>query len=404
MNVLIINKQPIKFSPSILNILDIADSKKTILITKSISYNNFDYDYLNKFHLLDADFQLGPFELLIRFLLDYLRYSKFPEKSVFFQKYGLINKSHKLREIFKIFHSQLITKILLFFRAKHLILLFDIDSLLLFQKFHFKSSHLIYYDLELRLVNDLDWVKKVNEVIENKLFSRVQKVIIQSEERYNLLVENYKDFEGTRFYLPVTYSDKNVTNSKFQLHKKLGLNSNEKIVLHVGGLIEDLGILELVNQLVNIQGYHFVFIGYSNPQYLDMILKQIPDGFKRIHFLDMDLDHPSQLEELINGAYIGIAWYQNISENMRTAIFSSGKISLYTKLGIPIITNNYYSFKKFLKHNPIGIGISNINEINNAINLIEVNYKLFSSTSKFVFNKYFKFENYTEGLKKFFEQ
>jgi hypothetical protein len=401
-NLIVICNQPIKYSPTVINVLNNLDSKKTIVITKGISETNFDYKFLKRYYLIDADFKSGIVELLIRLIADFIRYRKNPNKSILFRKYDLSSSEVHLDKVFDLIYLQIKGHLLKWVYKKKAIILFDIDSVLFCKNKIHIDSNIVYFDLELRMENDSGWEEKVKLLKEEKIFHKIKKVIIQSEERLSIFKNQYHLANFENFLFPVCISAKGLPNGKLiNLHNLLDINKDQKIVVHVGGILEELEIFEMIKEMIKISYYHFVFIGYADSKYLEYINNNLSLEDSNVHFINPNFDTPDELEQLISSSFAGIAWYKDLSLNMTTAVLSSGKIALYTKVGLPVITNNYESFASLLKIYNFGIGISSLIDLNSALKYLEINFDLFSKNSKVLFNQKYNLDYYIADFKKF---
>lgn len=189
-------------------------------------------------------------------------------------------------------------------------------------------------------------------------------------------------------------------DSKF-LHKRLGFNSSQKILLHSGGFgswFDSIGLATKSSILPsNIDLVFHVSHDISEDDYYKSYLKLKKDDEKI--FFSMKPVDTNKLDELISSAYIGIAWYSTDVLGYRATMLglSAGKIGNYLKCGIPVIVPNYNSLDYISKFS-CGKQISNLEDLNEAIIDIEKNYALYSEKAIICYNELWDTEKYCDIL------
>ena len=139
-----------------------------------------------------------------------------------------------------------------------------------------------------RMLENVD--KRIEAEIEkDKLFiDNCDVVIALSLDSYNILVESYKVESNKVFYIPNSVDDifnENFHREKMQIKKKYGFNGNEKIILFVGRLVPNKGIVELVEAfkslLIEEPNLRLVLVGDGC---YDICLKHVAPFFSKICF------------------------------------------------------------------------------------------------------------------------
>jgi hypothetical protein len=187
-------------------------------------------------------------------------------------------------------------------------------------------------------------------------------------------------------------------DSKF-LHKRLGLNSGQKILLHSGGFgawFDSMGLAEKSSILPSYIDLVFhVSHNISEDSYFKAYLKQKKNDEKT--FFSMKPVETNELDELISSAYIGIAWYSSDVLGYRATMLglAAGKIGNYLKCGIPVIVPSYSSLDYVSKYS-CGMQISNLEELISAISEIELNYNNYSDNAINCYNDLWDTEAYCD--------
>lgn len=185
------------------------------------------------------------------------------------------------------------------------------------------------------------------------------------------------------------------------LHKRLGVSSLQKILLHSGGFgpwFDSIGLAQKSSMLPSTIDLVFhVSHDISEDDYYKAYLKQ--KKYEEKTFFSMKPVETNKLDELISSAYIGIAWYSTDVLGYRATMLglSAGKIGNYLKCGIPVIVPNYDSLDYISKFS-CGKQISNLDDLNEAIIDIEKNYTLYSENALRCYNELWDTEKYCNVL------
>lgn len=278
---------------------------------------------------------------------------------------------------------------------------FDLEGLHFQQElFAGNSKPIVFYSLEIRLKEDNETYFLEEETRKNGSMKLVSHIIIQSEERLDYLLQNYglkKDMPA--FILPVTYKGAKETVRTNFFYERLSIDKNKKICLHVGGIIPELNSIEMALAFKHLPDWTLVFQGYKDEAYFEKFNEAITkEGLTNIYVSDFFADKPEDLSTVVSSCHAGIAWYADISENMRTAAYSSGKISMYLKCGLPVVANNYPSFKRLVEGNECGVCMGSFDELPQALTKVEENYSSMQQQAFALYEKQFRFEQYQETL------
>jgi glycosyltransferase involved in cell wall biosynthesis len=276
----------------------------------------------------------------------------------------------------------------------------------------FPACHPIYYSLELYLRSDLprlgqDEMHKLEimRMMENerRYIHDISGLIIQSREKENLFRHDYELADTVpSLTLPVTGQGNAVREKSNYLHRMLHIPDGKKIALHLGGMNSWFSCLEIAREFATLDGWVIVFQGNHNREYLRHFQRMIrADKTDNIIVLKKFYTEINSLDCILMSCDLGIAWYNDISLNFRTAGQSSGKIASYLKFGLPIVANRYPSTEEALAKPGCGICVDNMNEIPEALGTIAKNYTFFSANALREYERTYRFENYHQSLNEF---
>jgi hypothetical protein len=99
----------------------------------------------------------------------------------------------------------------------------------------------------------------------------------------------------------------------------------------------------------------------------------------------------SLLDYAVSSAHIGLALYDTDSANHREVGTASGKIALYMKNALPVITTAQPSLA-WIEREGCGVCIDDIHELGDAVRRIRGNYDSCVANVKRCYGKYFDFE------------
>lgn len=230
-------------------------------------------------------------------------------------------------------------------------------------KLRLKPKLLIYDSHEVQS-DRTGYNPKTIKRIESFMLKFVDQMIVENHTRAKYNEDIYGFYPKTLY----NYSEKYNIEEKPQinLHKKIGINEDEKILLYQGGLQQGRGLELLIEAMDEIEEGHLLFIGGGK---LTQPLKKQAEASKqadRIHFLDKVpfQELPSYTRE----AYLGFQVLQNICFNHYSA--SSNKLFEYMMAHVPVISCDFPEIKKVVEETNTGLVVDshNASEIANAVN------------------------------------
>lgn len=230
-------------------------------------------------------------------------------------------------------------------------------------KLRLKPKPLIYDSHEVQS-DRTGYNPKTIKRIESFMLKFVDQMIVENHTRAKYNEDIYGFYPKTLY----NYSEKYNIEEKPQinLHKKIGINEDEKILLYQGGLQQGRGLELLIEAMDEIEEGHLLFIGGGK---LTQTLKEQAEASKqadRIHFLDKVpfQELPSYTRE----AYLGFQVLQNICFNHYSA--SSNKLFEYMMAYVPVVSCDFPEIKKVVEETNSGLVVDshNASEIANVVN------------------------------------
>ena len=230
-------------------------------------------------------------------------------------------------------------------------------------KLRLKPKPLIYDSHEVQS-DRTGYNPKTIKSIESFMLKFVDQMIVENHTRAKYNEDIYGFYPKTLY----NYSEKYNIEEKPQinLHKKIGINEDENILLYQGGLQQGRGLELLIEAMDEIKEGHLLFIGGGK---LTQPLKEQAEASKqadRIHFLDKVpfQELPSYTRE----AYLGFQVLQNICFNHYSA--SSNKLFEYMMAHVPVISCDFPEIKKVVEEMNTGLVVDShkASEIANAVN------------------------------------
>lgn len=255
------------------------------------------------------------------------------------------------------------------------------------------SSPFIYYSLE--LYDDSHPFYRGT-----KFFAQLRKseknahrealaTIIQDEQRWEHL-KNVNEVDTDVIYLPVSVPGDPIVKKTDYFYRKFGLEESTTLLLYLGVIEEERNCLDIaLASVASTYPFIVVFHGYGTDEFLDKLKKF---GGEKV-LLSTGLVPDSQIPEIIASATIGVCLYRDTCANDRLTAFSSEKLVLYLKAGLPIIAPDNESYRGLMNQFPCGILIREVSEIPQAVELIMANYHFYRNNAYSAFTKLFKYEN-----------
>jgi glycosyltransferase involved in cell wall biosynthesis len=267
---------------------------------------------------------------------------------------------------------------------------------------HFHTPFL-YYSLELYL-EDHPMMEHVGHLRESERFfhRKAAATIIQDEFRAKAL-RAANGANGKEIFIPVAVRGPRNQNRTRFLANRFGFEDETKILLFFGGMLEGRmcdTIIEAADYLP--KEFVLVFHGFAQDKdYLEN-LQELAKG-RPVFFSDADLNE-GELDSLLSSADIGFALYRNDNVNDRLTAYSSQKIALFCRNGIPFISNRNESYEALFKSFQCGEMASTSREIANAAIRIAENIEDYRKQCFLAFDEIYDFDKQFDVLKHYLEK
>lgn len=268
----------------------------------------------------------------------------------------------------------------------------------------------LYYNLELYVEDHPDYVDfKHLRKSERKYHKLSVGTIIQDKMRAEALLKYNGLKQTSLIYIPISVrGGKHNHDGNFFAHK-FNIPESKKIILYFGMFHEFRYCTELAQIASKFpDDFLMIFHGYGEDEYIKK-LQNISNSKKVLFSLAMVSDE--QVIDIIKSAYIGVIFYRDDCVNNRLTAFSSEKLALFTKCGIPFVAFDNLSYRLLMKNYQCGELISDIEDLPNVLIRISENYDFYSYNAYQAFDEYYNFDknfsnlkhflysNYKEGLK-----
>ncbi|EKD69453.1 MAG: glycosyltransferase [uncultured bacterium] len=375
------NNRDINSYPYILNVVDtfVKHSYQVdIYINSSITFSEkiqganlitlagetfSDYVFNAVDHLKDNSLEYGCFfaytfeGIVISYLLN--KAKKIPTPAVYFS----------LELIYNNFFLKTIIKFLLSLAGK-LLSAFNFDHYLL-KKLSFYNKNRRYYMSALEVYAKIEFFKNNSFIIASVIQDELRGAILKQE--FNFTKD--KDI----YYIPNSYIGFTGQSSNYA-SRKFNIPESKKIILYSGALFlgsEENELFELSNKIGD--EYVLFFNIYGD----EKIIKKAREDYRgqienhKLYINTANLNI-AEYDELVKSSHICIAWYKNVGAECKNIYYmglSSGKLTKYLSCGKPVIAPEYiYGYKKMIEENFIGAAPASVDEINNSLEMIELNY------------------------------
>jgi hypothetical protein len=264
---------------------------------------------------------------------------------------------------------------------------------------------ILYYSLELYIENHPMLASQGHLRDAEKYFHRQSKAtLIQDQFRKKALFEA-NEVNNDAIYLPVSVPGPIIKKKSSFLHEKFNIPNNKKIALFFGGMAPQRYCEEIIQAAQTLQDdVLVVFHGFEMIDGYIQVLKKADVKNKIIFSLDKLPEE--QITYILCSADIGFAIYSNDNANDRYTAFSSQKIALFLKHGIPIVSNHNESYTKLFNEFRCGVSISENTTTLEALNTILSDLEEYRLASFLAFDKYFNLthleEDFMVGVSKIF--
>jgi glycosyltransferase involved in cell wall biosynthesis len=230
--------------------------------------------------------------------------------------------------------------------------------------------------------------------IQKYFLTKNQKIIIQDNDRLDLLkriliVENV---QLDVFFMPIFLNSVDIKLTQSMLSAK-------PIVLQCGGLsCERLSDKLLRHYQNNYTHYTLFFHGFITNDIMSLINES--EMLPIISNVRVPGDKVSQV---IDKCDIGFIGYSQTDLNFYYISRASGQLVEFLRMGKPVIVLSKTNMNEFVELHTIGVGIKDIDQLNDAIETIKANYAFYSANCLDCFRKYYDGRLYIPKLLKWLD-
>lgn len=229
-------------------------------------------------------------------------------------------------------------------------------------KFRLKPKKLVYDSHEVQ-TSRTGYNPKTIKLFESFMIKFVDEMMVENHTRAKKNEELYGFYPKTLYNYSELYNIEEKVD--IDLHAKLDLSKDEKILLYQGGLQQGRGLELLIDMMPQIKEGTLVFIGAGK---LEKKLKEMAAKSpvsERIKFVEKV--HFKSLPSYTKQAYLGFQVLQNICFNHYSA--SSNKLFEYIMAHVPVVSCDFPEVKAIVDQG-VGIAVNShdVNQIADAVN------------------------------------
>ena len=263
-----------------------------------------------------------------------------------------------------------------------------------------KKPKLIYYNMELLLETSPTTIaNKVLKSLERDCNKRCDITIIQDAKRARYLIDDNGIPEEKIMLIPVSGIREASTKKSNYLQTTLGIDSDKKVILYAGSILEWAMCFEIVEAAQN-WSEDFVLVMHSARKDIDIDyvnrIREIASN-KKI-YLSLNPIQWELVPDLISSADIGLIFYRNVDPNYYEIGSSSNKLVQYLQVGLPVIAINFPSLKDVIDRYKCGECAQDPTEIELLARKILANYDVYRANALKCYEEKYKISKYIEPL------
>lgn len=263
----------------------------------------------------------------------------------------------------------------------------------------------LYYSLELYIEDHP--IRFINPFfprlrkLEKRFHREAAATIIQDSMRAKVLFESNDIEKQPVILVPVSVRGNENPYKTRYFHDKFNLPGEKKIILYFGMIKPSYRLSrEIANQAEALDRDHLlVFHGYGEPQDIQALTGIAPGKV----IVSTDLVPYDMITEIIASVDIGLVLYSSDNSNNRLTAFSSEKIALFSRSGIPVIAFDNENYRVLMKAYRCGELISHMNELPQAALRIFQDYDSYRKNAFLAYKEYYCFDRHFENIRKFIE-
>jgi len=259
------------------------------------------------------------------------------------------------------------------------------------QRYHGTKTKIIFWSLELYNQGHPSYFKHKNlDVKARNNYKYLSGFLIQDPLRWEVINRD-SHIEINPFYLPICVRGPVVSVDKKAVRKKYGIDVNATVIIAHGNISNDRGLRDIIELASHVHENIIILVQGK-------LLQRVPVNLPHNLIIKDVVFEEDELMQFIAMADIGLALYSDVSENTRFIAFSSHKIAIYARCGLPYIAYHNESFEALHKNIMWGITINNVEEIPHAIYSITANYKYHQKQAYSAYEMLYSLDLYKNNL------
>lgn len=239
----------------------------------------------------------------------------------------------------------------------------------------FRRCDVINYQTELYIGSRLDtWAKRLFKSIERRAARRSRITIEHDVHRRDLLVADLGVPADRVVVVPNAPCGPARSHRSTLLHGLLGLDGAARVLLSPGTLSELFQITTVVDSAQRLPAEWVCVVHSAQPRSADEpYIRQLMalNYAGRVRFSLQPLPY-GQIDNLIGSASVGLVLYSGQDgQNMAAVGLSSGKLSHFLKLGVPVIVSPLPGLADFVRFHRVGEVLEDPEQLPNLLRRIE---------------------------------
>ena len=364
-------------------------SKKRLLLVSPFPNSQDNYPHLS--NLID--------ELSMYYEIDYF-YGH--ERGVWIERIFQYLKTNLFRkQAYRPFYY-IIKDIIFLYKKRH----HQYDAILAIDNFLYIITSLIFQQKTILWSHDFvsrdqqKYKSKIQRLIAKltkKILKKNSKLIIQDEERLDVLLEslefNEMEMPEKIFFLPVSLNPAKVSKKKYKLSSKK--ERNVPTLMQIGGINSfRSGSDELIKcYQENFDDFNLILHGFISNE-IQKLLGEV-DVLPLVSSLTLPADQISQLVDMCD---IGFINYVTEDLNFYYISNSSGQLVEFMRCSKPVIVKGNTNLRQYVEEKQVGVAIEKIDELVPAIHKIHNKYVDYSSNCRKKFDELYNLKSYIKKL------
>jgi hypothetical protein len=220
-------------------------------------------------------------------------------------------------------------------------------------------------------------------------------VLIQDKRRHAVLVRHAKNPGPVPFFLPITEYGPAFQGLAMNVRAKLGLPPHAKLLIS-HGLIGSLRGLDFLCQLGLELGQDYVIVIHG--ERIDSSAPKLPSN---VVIFEQRFDHAA-LMSFLSAFDLGLTIYaRNDIENDRLTAFSSHKMAIYARCGLPFLAIRNESYEDLLSRHAWGELVETVQDAANSARKLLRKKEEFQIQARLCYESTYRLETYENELERY---